>query len=265
MLEIIFLGALQGIVDWLPVSSEGVLVLAQALFFEEESLTQAIRVALFLHLGSLLAVVVYFWRDVRELLVALFSYSSASEDTRALLWFLIISSFITGGIGLSIYLFLEEIEEAITITAAIIVLVIGLLLIVTSLLQFRVKDGGLRSYGDARLADSLLTGFVQSLSVLPGLSRSGSTVAVLLLRKFKSADALKMSFFMSLPVVFGGNIVLNMEKLLFEWEMLAGVAAAFVFGFATIHVLLGIAERINFAWFTLVFGVITLITVPFIW
>jgi undecaprenyl-diphosphatase len=101
------------------------------------------------------------------------------------------------------------------------------------------------------------------LAVLPGLSRSGLTISALLLRKFDNASALKLSFLMSLPVVLGGNIVLNFKYFTFSTELLLGLIFSFIFGLLTISLLLKIARKVNFGWFVLIFGVVMIISIVF--
>ena len=114
--------------------------------------------------------------------------------------------------------------------------------------------------------DALFAGVLQGIAVLPGLSRSGLTVAALLFRKIKETDALKLSFLMSLPVVLGGNIVLNFldDGIEFNTSSLVALGASFVVGLLTIKYLLKISQKINFGWFAIGFGVLTLISLFFI-
>jgi len=93
---------------------------------------------------------------------------------------------------------------------------------------------------------------------LPGLCRSGFTVSALLLRLFDVQDALKLSFFMSLPIVLAGNIILNFNDLIFSNELIWGLIFSFIFGLLTIDLLLKIAKRINFGYFVLIFGLLLL-------
>ena len=85
MLEQIILGTIQGIAEWLPVSSEGILVLIKTNFFAEQGLEEAIKQILFLHLGTFLAALVYFRKDVLSLIKTLFNYKSANLETKKIL------------------------------------------------------------------------------------------------------------------------------------------------------------------------------------
>ncbi len=263
MFEYAILGAIQGIIDWLPVSSEGAVVLAYMFLFPDEvGLGEMIRVALFLHMGSLFAVVVYFRKELSRLISLFWNYQRSSSEDQALFRFLIISSAVTGVLGYAIFRIIDTNQQVALLTGSAIMLGIGALLLFTSWLQFRAKRATehkkKKEKGELSLFDGLLLGTIQALAVLPGLSRSGSTVSVLLLRKVNEGDALKVSFFMSLPVILGGNVILNWKEFVWGSEMLIGLLMAFLFGLATIHILLKVAEKLSFAWFTLFFGILTI-------
>lgn len=264
MKEYVILGALQGIVEWLPISSEGTLVLAQTLLFgSDATLGEMIQVALFLHLGSMLAVSIYFWRDLWKLFYTFIRYPKASREDRALVNFLILASTITAILGYGFFRLIEHAEASMfALSGALITLGIGALLVVTSFLQFTAqgkKDGQLRESKDLTFKDALILGIVQACAVLPGLSRSGTTIPALLLRKIRDIDALKISFLMSLPVILGGNIILNFEMISPSSAEVVGLVFAFIFGIITIHIFMRLAVRLSFAHFTLLFGTLTFI------
>jgi hypothetical protein len=111
---------------------------------------------------------------------------------------------------------------------------------------------------DIKNKDGFILGLVQGFAVLPGLSRSGLTVAALLLSKFDEETSIRLSFLMSLPIVLAGNIALNFDYITeFNSDMLIGLLAAFIFGYLTIGVLLKLARKINFGWFVIIFGVLS--------
>ena len=259
MFEQIILGTIQGIFEWLPVSSEGIIVLIEKNFFNNQAgIEEIIKYALFLHLGTFLAALIYFHKDVLNLIKALFRYKSADTKIQEILKFLIISSLIGGLFGFVLMKVFSGLEEQLELSARIITLIVGLLLLITGILQIKAKKLESREVKKIGNKDSILLGFVQTLTTLPGLSRSGLTVSALLLRKFDSAFALKLSFLMSLPIVLGGNIVLNLKDFTFSLEMMLGLIFSFVFGLLTISILLKIARKINFGYFVLIFGVVVI-------
>jgi len=254
MLENIILGIVQGIAEWLPVSSEGLFILIKTNFFQsQEGIDVILRQALFLHLGTFLAALIYFRQDIFSLL---------KGQQKKISKFLIISTIISGLLGMVFLKILIGLEDQIIFSGRFITLFVGGLLLITGFLQIKAKSkAGLRKYSDIKNTDSILLGFLQGIAVLPGLSRSGLTVSGLLLRKFNTATALKLSFLMSLPIVLAGNIILNLGHFSFSLELLVGLFFSFIFGLLTIGVLLKLAKKINFGYFILVFGVIVVISV----
>lgn len=251
MLQSFILGTVQGITEWLPISSEGALVLLQVNIFRTAlSFTSLISYALFLHLGTFLAALIYFRKEI----INLFKRQGRKE-----LNFYIISTTITGIVGLLVLKTLKYFEN---FNAKWITLIIGLALLITAFLQFSSKlKKNLRQEQDLRITDGFIIGVLQGFSIIPGLSRSGLTVSGLLLRKFSDTTALRASFIMSLPVVLAGNIVLNADKFVLSLENFIGLFFSFLFGILTIHLLLKISKKINFAWFVLAFGLLVIASV----
>lgn len=261
MLEQIILGAIQGIVEWLPVSSEGVILLVIKNFFDAEAgMGAIIHRALFLHLGTFFAALVYFRKDVALLFKALFNYKSADLKTKKIFNFLLTATLISGLLGFILVKAFIELEEQLVLSAKAITLAVGLLLLVTGWLQIRAKNGGCKKIRELSGKDGVLLGLMQGFATLPGLSRSGLTVSVLLLRKFSGASALKLSFLMSLPVVLIGNLVLNFNDFAFSKEAAVGLFFSFLFGILTIDLLLKTAKKFDFGWFVLVFGFLVVLS-----
>ena len=136
----------------------------------------------------------------------------------------------------------------------VVIIALGFLLLITGLLQIKKRGGGEKTNKDITWRDSVLLGVVQGFAAFPGLSRSGLTVSALLLRKFNDDVALKLSFILSLPIVLAGNILLNLGGFALNTENLVALLASFIFGLATIHIMLKFAKRIQFGWFVVVFS-----------
>ncbi len=264
MLEGIIFGIIQGIAEWLPVSSEGVIVLIKTNFFGGGGLESIIKFALFLHLGTALAATVYFKKDVIEIFKTLFHYKQATLENRNIFNFLFITTLISGIFGLVLLKILSGAEVTLGQSSEVINLTVGLLLLVTAYLQFKKKETtSVRAPENIKTSDSIAMGVVQGFAALPGLSRSGLTVASLLLLKFDEEQALRLSFLMSIPIVLAGNVILNIKDFNLSPENLLGFLFSFIFGLATIHVLLKIAKKINFAYFVLIFGLLMIGTLFF--
>lgn len=262
MLEAITLGIIQGIVEWLPVSSEGVLFLVKTnIFKSQQGFEEIIRQILFLHFGTFLAALIYFRKDLGRLLKALFSYQSAIEQDKRLVKFLVVTTLITGILGFFLIKMFSGLDRQVENIGQIATLAIGLLLLTTAVLQLKASKRGSKEIKDLTNKDNWLLGVVQGLAVLPGLSRSGLTISVLLLRKFDNASALKLSFLMSLPIVLVGNIMLNLKHLVFSMELVLGLVFSFVFGWLTINFLLKLAGKINFGYFVFAFAILVIASV----
>ena len=259
ILQQIILGIIQGITEWLPISSSGILALVMSNFYEITDLGFLLHAALFLHLGTFLAALVYFRKDVWKLVKAIFNYRRSNNETQKIFNFILITTIITGILGLLILMILSNIDFGLTGKA--ISFFVGFFLLITGIFQIKVRARGLRKEINLKKNDSVLLGIVQGLSSLPGLSRSGITVSALLLKKFDDTSALRLSFLMSLPVVLIGNLFLNLNDFTFTNTALYGLLASFVFGLLTIHALISLSKRINFGWFVLIFAVLMMASV----
>ena len=253
MLESALLGLLQGFTEWLPVSSQGVVTAASSFLFDYDA-SDAVAVALWLHVGTSLAAVVAFRREVggivREVL-------RDPMHPSPLLAFLAVGTAASAVVGLPLLLLLDEVSG--TFGAGAMALV-GALMVVTGALQMRRPasgdaGSGTRDRTGLSLRDAVLTGLAQGLAALPGLSRSGLTVAVLLARRVDRSEALVLSFLLGIPAGLAAALFAGLGSgVLRTAEGLAGAAVAFVVGLASIKVLLALARRVNFALFVVVAG-----------
>ena len=247
------LGIVQGITEWLPVSSEGVLTLVGLKFFGH-NVTSSISMAVFLHLGTLAAAFYYFRKDVRSLF---------KGSCRMVLKFIVVATIITGVVGAP--LLLIQVKYADKIPVSLAVALIGIFLLATGLIQLGKSEKYFRSVFNARNGDAFFVGILQGFSALPGLSRSGLTVSGLLFKKFKNTEALKLSFIMSLPVVLGGGILINLFGFCPDINKVSIIALIVSFGVSllTIKGLLKLSRKMNFGWFAMFFGILTLVSLFF--
>ncbi len=240
-IQAIVLGILQGIFEWLPISSQGQIMALAIAFFSLKPET-ALQYAVFLHLGTVLAALLYFRKELISLL------KLQNKNFGKFLLIALISTPIT---ALPTYLFLKTILAS---GSLMILLLIGLFLILTGFLQskrFLPKAAALNE------KNAFLLGLAQGLSVLPGISRSGITTAMLLFEGFKPEQAFKISFILSVPsvglaslfFVFANGFEISTSAML-------SLFAAFLAGFASIDFLLKIAKRISFSKFCIGFGLL---------
>ena len=255
MLEQIILGAIQGITEWIPVSSEGCIVLAKTrLFHSTAPINEIINYALLLHLGTLFAALIYFRKEIFGVFATLGNYKASSGESKKLLLFLTLTTLISGGLGFLVVKLFANAVYSFPKAGAAITIFIGCLLLVTGFLQFKAKDTGSRTFKDLTLHDGILLGVLQGFATLPGLSRSGTTIAALLLTKFDKEYALKLSFLMSMPLILFGNIILNWKHFTHINVALAGILTSFVVGLASINILMKFAQKVNFSIFLFFFG-----------
>jgi undecaprenyl-diphosphatase len=242
----ILLGLIQGLTEFLPVSSSGHLVLAQALMHVRE---QGILLEVVLHAGTLGAVIVALrrdlWQIVREALIA--AAAVPRDGVRALAGargagLLILATLPAAIAGLALRGSIESAFEDPRATAACLV-VTGLILLATRWLHARPRPLG------GPLA--LVMGLAQAVSLLPGISRSGSTVSAGLMAGAAPRDAVRFSFLMSVPAVLGSLVVGLSEAIhtpgTHAWAALAlGFATAFVAGLVAIALMMRIVARGRF-------------------
>jgi len=256
MIEYAILGIVQGVGEWLPISSEGLIVFISSKFFSYGSLTESVKLALFLHLGTFFSALIYLRKDVFKLILCLKNFKRDDNKIKPLFVFLFWSTAISSVMA---FLFLNLFEGADYLfegAGKVVSVFIGLFLLITGYSQIKSKSIGSRSSVDLKKNDSVILGFVQGLASLPGLSRSGMTVSALLFRGFKEEESLRISFLMSLPIVFAGNIVLNFSDFSFSKEKIIALAFSFLFGLITIKAMIKIARSSSFGWFAIIFGLI---------
>ncbi len=258
-IKYLILAIIQGILEWLPVSSEGFLILTAVNGFGIDW-TTALRVAIYFHLGTSLAVIVKYWK----------MYWKAITQDFTLLRFLIISTITTGIVGIPLYLVLVELTTFFTDQVGLfITLGIGILLLITAtLLRIgKFKQNGRINLEERSIKDEIFLGACQGLAILPGISRSGTTSTFLILRGYSKEDAFNMSFFISLPAVLGAvvfdifkEVVLNdnADFFMFQWSFLILLAITAVIGYFTMDALLKFAKKTSFDVICYVLGGLTI-------
>jgi undecaprenyl-diphosphatase len=256
----VLLGLLQGLTEFLPVSSSGHLVLAQSLIpgFSQPGVLFDVA----LHVGTLVAVCIYFWKDLWAMALSLFSAESKEATVnRRLLWLLVVGSVPTAVIGL---LFRKQFEAMFTDAQGA-----GLWLIITGVLLFitdRVSGQG-RELPAMGLFDALVIGIAQGLAIIPALSRSGATIAAGVFLGLERGLLVRYSFLLSIPAVAGAfvlELVAHRHEALQGLDPLAygaGTLAALVVGYWSIGVLLNMtrSRRLSvFAYYCWAVGGLTL-------
>ncbi|MEI6850187.1 MAG: undecaprenyl-diphosphate phosphatase, partial [archaeon] len=234
----IILAIVQGLTEWLPVSSSGHLVIFHELLDYHPGLYFDVA----LHFGTLMAVFVYFGKDIVDIIEAMLKGKWKSENGKLGL-LLIVATIPAGIIG---YVFNKLFEAAFNslMVAALGFAVTGMILLIASI-EFRKNDKKQPSYRDA-----VMIGFAQVLAILPGVSRSGSTISAGLLRGLDEKSALRFSFLMSIPVIFGAGLIEIGNKTL-PSDLIWATLIAFIVGLATIWFLFRVVSnsKKNLRWF----------------
>ncbi len=194
----IIAGLLQGIFEWLPISSQGNILGIFTLLGSDPKF--ALQLAVMLHIGTLFAAIVYFRKEIKEMLTA------KDEESKNLLKFILVATIATAITAIPSFLILEEFLGT---GIAFVLLLLAILLIITGIIQLMKKKVG---DGKFTIKNAILTGLGQGFAVLPGVSRSGTTTAVLLFRGFTPQKAFKISFLMSIPAVLLAEVGYGLIK-----------------------------------------------------
>lgn len=249
ILKVIILGIVQGLTEFLPVSSSGHLVLAaEFLNFHEKG----VAFEVFVHLGTLLSVLIAFRKDIVQMALAPFRMLSPGPDKaetkKYFLWDIgiLVGTIPAAVIGL---LFKSQIEEAFSSVLLVLVMLVvtGVILLLS---RFAPKKSENLSIGK-----SLLIGVAQAFAILPGISRSGSTIVTALFLGLDRENAAKFSFLLAIPAILGASVIkindlltIGNSHISFSY-LLIGALAAFVSGYMAIFWLLNIVKRGKLEWF----------------
>lgn len=256
ILQAAILGLIQGLTEFLPISSSGHLVLAEHLLRVQTS--SDITFEVFVHFGTLMSVVVVFWNDIVGIVQSLFrafvpwrlgSMYYREQEPFRLSVHILVGSVPAAFIGLR---YEHAIAEAFTDPklVAVMLVITGLILFLTGLARpVQGKKVGLWS--------AIVIGIAQAAAIIPGISRSGSTISTALYMKIDPYHAARFSFLLSLPAVAGATL-LKAKDLLANGGasesvvvQLTGMVVSFASGYVAIKFLLHIIERGKIRWFSL--------------
>jgi len=245
ILQVTLLAILQGITEFLPISSSGHLILPAAIFgWQDQGLVFDVSV----HVGSLFAVIYYFRAQVLSLMIAWLNSlraRSVSEESR-LAWFIIVATIPAGVAGLLLNDMVERHARSVLLIASTSILFALLLL-----LADRRKGGGQGLYSLA-WRSALLIGFAQMLALIPGTSRSGVTMTAGLFTGLDRQAASRFSFLLAIPIIAASGLlkILDFYQLgasVADWlTLLYGALVSGVVSYLCIHYFLKLIERIGF-------------------
>ena len=253
----ILMGIIQGVAEFLPISSSGHLALFQTFFGMENVEEKYMFFTVLLHFGTLISVCVVYWRDIVDMIREFFLgiAALAGKDTgtppppaRRMVMLIII-----GTLPLFVMVLLQDAVNALfsnSIMVSIAMLCTGFILFFSDRLA-----KGRKTARNATVADALIVGCGQALAVIPGLSRSGTTISVGMLRGFDRSFAVRFSFLLSLPAILGANVLeikdavdagINMEEMPMY---IVGVVVAAVVGHFAIRLVKSLSDKGKFGRF----------------
>lgn len=258
LLQSLFLGFIQGVAEFLPISSSGHLAIFQNLFHMNGLGEVDLFFDVLLHFGTLFSVFLVYWKDIKGIVLEFFSMlhlrRSSSEqgqdvDSRRMIWFIIV-----GTLPLLVALVFKDAVESLYNN----MFFIAFALVLTGTILF-LSDRfgkGKKQIKNATIIDALLVGVGQMFAVVPGLSRSGTTISAGLARGFERSFAVKFSFLLSIPAILGANLlsVLDVISVGVDLKMLpcylAGMVTAAVCGYFSIRLLNKITSSNRFGAFS---------------
>lgn len=262
----IFLGLIQGVGEFLPISSSAHLILVPYLFnFENNSL--AFDVAL--HFGTLVAVIIMFSKDYLILLKGVYKKTIKKEDNKEnkLFWYLVLATIPGAIIGKLLEDLVENTFRSSIFLIAFFLAVMGLIIYFADKFaekKFKNKEKDLYQLS---LKDTFLIGISQVIAIFPGFSRSGTTMMTgRLLGASKEATA-KFSFLLSVPIILGATI-LKLPDMISEFNinMLIGIVSSAIFGILSIKFLLSYIKKHDFkvfAFYRVIFALIIIVKILF--
>ncbi len=260
ILQSIIMGIVQGLSEFLPISSSAHLVITSNLYkvlkgleLTQES-SQEIFLDIMLHLGTLIAVLIYFRKDIIEIIKAFLSAVKSndfSDNNAKMALYILIGTIITVVIAFP----LHDVAENLVYSPAIV----GLLLIFTGILLFSAEAFSKRIQDKSDKIDlktSIFIAIAQGLAALPGFSRSGLTIATGLLNKKDRLTAARYSFLLSIPIILGASMVYPIIKIDFHefanynWNaIILGTIVSAIVGYLCIKYFLKFVGKYSLAFF----------------
>jgi len=233
IVDVIFLGVLQGLTEFLPVSSSGHLVLGQYLLNVK---SPGNTLEILFHLGTLGSVIFVFSPDIINILVTI-----KNKSTQKLLMYIFVATIPAVIIGFIFRIKIEALFESVN-SVGFALLFTGLVLILSSIFKNKNSEHSLFS--------SMIIGFGQALAIIPGISRSGMTITLLLFFGFSPRESAKFSFLLSIPIIAGAGI-LGIQDIQSTETFSAGIIitallSSFFIGIFALRVLLKLLEHGKF-------------------
>ncbi|MFH1174395.1 MAG: undecaprenyl-diphosphate phosphatase [archaeon] len=235
--QAIILGIVQGITEWLPISSKSHLLLIQHLF----NLAPPVLFDLILHMGSLLVVIFVFWKDIKALILGLFQ---KNRESWLMLGFLALATVPIAVCGF----FLERVIKNTFNDLRIL----GFGLLFTALILY-LSSYPLKKEKKVTLGKSLLIGCSQVFALFPGISRSGMTISTGMMLGIKKETVATFSFLLFIPAILGATLLefKDIGQITNVGALLVGTLVTVIVGYFSLKLLLHVIKKGKFAWFGL--------------
>ncbi len=265
IVQAVILGIVQGLTEFLPISSSGHLVLVQTIFDYQST---GLVFEVFVHFGTVLSVIVVFRRDIAEMVGALFRGILQparwrdlweTDEQFKLNWLVLIGIIPAGVIGLLVEHVIDRAFQN--------PLLVGGMLLITALILWSSRFTRQNTDAQLQVGTSIVMGFAQALAIIPGISRSGSTITAGLWLRIHPETAAKFSFFLAIPVIVGAsaleflNVLHTRLSSVELWGVIFGTIAAFFSGWIAILFLMETLRKGKFSWFALYCTVIGGLTI----
>lgn len=245
-LEALVLGIVQGLTEFLPVSSSGHLELAKALLGDEAVAEESMMTTVVLHFATALSTIVVFRKDVAEIVKGLFQFKNNDAFSYSLK--IIVSMIPAALVGI----FLDDIIEGFFNKQ---ILLVGFMLFITGLILF-LADRAKKTEKKVNFTHAIMIGIAQAIAILPGISRSGSTIGTSVLLGIDREKAARFSFLMVVPLILGkmGKDILDgalLEQNVAVMELSVGFIAAFFTGLLACTWMIAIVKRSKLTYFSI--------------
>lgn len=248
VIESLILGIVQGLTEFLPVSSSGHLAILNLIFGSTEG---GLDFTLLLHVGTLLATFAFFWRDILDLLKSLLPKNKHMVAERRMVLAILVATAVTGPIGLLLEPKLDALSTSL--------LALGIGYFVTTIMlcaaEYFTGNKGTRTPENMGVVRAAIVGLIQGIAVVPGISRSGSTIAGGMAVGLSREKATRYSFLLAIPVILAGalkdgiNVIQGEIVLPSALICIVGFVASTIAGYFAILFMVDLVKKIKLYWF----------------
>lgn len=276
IIQAIILGMVQGLTEFLPVSSSAHLVIVPELLGAKSSLA----FDTLLHVGTLVAVIGYFWKDILAMIKAFLSSlkdlfrgkfkEGVKEDPfKRMTWLVLVGTIPAGLMGVLLKDQFESLFNSIT-AVGFFLLITGVILWAAEFISRKTSDKKGKQIKEVSFTNSLVIGLFQGFAIAPGISRSGSTIAASLFSGLERKLAARYSFILSIPAILGAALIQTKDIVSFDSNigvLIGGFLSAMIFSYLAVKFMMGYIQKhslVIFSYYCWIVGGLTLL-IPFLW